>query len=89
MPDKSNTLNIDDETLMDWLVKSIKSVENGRIVIDMGNEPAMQINAAAKRIDIDLLHPELFKLFKISEDEDEDKRGRMDKLKDKLNTAKE
>lgn len=89
MPDKSNTLNIDDETLMDWLVKSIKSVENGRIVIDMGNEPAMQINAAAKRIDIDLLHLELFKLFKISEDEDEDKRGRMDKLKDKLNTAKE
>ena len=89
MVENSAIQNIDNETLMDWLVKSMKSVESGRIMIDMGNEPAMQINAATNRIDIDLMHPELFKLFKITEDEDEDKRGRMDKLKDRLNTAKE
>jgi len=96
MLENSAIQNIDNETIMDWLAKSMKSVESGRIMIDIGNEPAMQINAATNRIDIDLLHPELFKLFKITEDEekekekDEDKReGRMDKLKDKLNTAKE
>ncbi|MFZ0511556.1 MAG: hypothetical protein WAM14_08115 [Candidatus Nitrosopolaris sp.] len=60
---------------------------NGRITINFGNEPAMQINAAINRIDIDLLHPELFKLFKTTEEEDG--RGRMNKIKDKLNTAKE
>lgn len=80
LDDKNNNHHIID--ILDWIVKSMKSV-NGRIAIDMGNEPAMQINAATNRIDIDLLHPELFKFFKVTEDED--KRGRMDKL----NTAKE
>ena len=89
MLENSAIQNIDNEIMMDWLVKSMKSIESGRIMIDMGNEPAMQINAATNRIDIDLMHPELFKLFKITEDEDQDKRGRMDKLKDRLNTAKE
>ena len=47
------------------------------------------------RIDIDILHPELFKIFE-GEDKDKDKedlemqkRGRIDKLKDRLNIAKE
>ena len=41
----------------------------------------MHVNAATNRIDIHLLHRGLFKLFKITEDEekDEDKRGQMDK----------
>ena len=83
LDDKNNNHHIiDNDIILDWIVKSMKSV-NGRIAIDMGNEPAMQINAATNRIDIDLLHPELFKFFKVTEDED--KRGRMDKL----NTAKE
>ncbi|HZI69612.1 MAG TPA: hypothetical protein VFD60_00470 [Nitrososphaeraceae archaeon] len=87
LDDKNNNHHIiDNDIILDWIVKSMKSV-NGRIAIDMGNEPAMQINAAPNRIDIDLLHPELFKFFKVTEDED--KRGRMDKIKVKLNTAKE
>ena len=61
-----------DDTIIDFLVKSLKSVENGIIMIDMRNEPAMQINATTNRIDIDILHPELFKIF---EGEDKDKRG--------------
>jgi len=75
---------------MDWLVKSMKSV-SGTITINAEKEPAIQINARTNRIDIDILRPELFKLFEAVEDDDEadEKReGRMDKLKDKLNTAR-
>ena len=97
MPDSTNTsphldnMDNNDDTIIDFLVKSLKSVENGIIKIDMRNEPAMQINATTNRIDIDILHPELFKIFE-GEDkdkEDHDKRGRIDKLKDRLNTARE
>jgi hypothetical protein len=80
--------NTDNETIMDGLVKLIKSVKTGRIGINMQNEPAVQINAGTNRIDIDILNPEFFKLSKATEDI-EDKRGRMEKLKDKLDTAKE
>ena len=76
---------------MDWLVKSMKSV-SGTLIINMEKEPAIQINASTNRIYIDILRPELFKLFEAVEDDDEadEKReGRMDKLKDKLNIAKE
>jgi hypothetical protein len=65
---------------MDGLVKLIKSVEVGRIDIDMQNELAIQIDAGTNRIDIDILNPEFFKLSKATEDF-EDKRGRMEKLK--------
>ena len=82
--------NPDNVAIMDWLVKSMKSV-SGTITINAEKEPAIQINARTNRIDIDILRPELFKLFEAVEDDDEadEKReGRMDKLKDKLNTAK-
>jgi len=83
--------NPDKIDIMDWLVKSMKSV-SGTITINAEKEPAIQINARTNRIDIDILRPELFKLFEAVEDDDEadEKReGRMDKLKDKLNIAKE
>ena len=69
----------------------MKSV-SGTIIINTEKEPAIQINAGTNRIDIDILRPELFKLFEAVEDydeTDEKREGRMDKLKDKLNTAKE
>jgi hypothetical protein len=90
MVHNNNSDSIDKETIMDWLVKSMKFV-SGKIIINTEKEPAMQINADINRIDIDILQPELFKLFRTVEDEADDKReeGRMDKLKDKLNTAKE
>ena len=80
--------NVYNETIMNRLVKLIKSVKVGRIDIDMQNEPAIQINAGTNRIDIDILNPEFFKLSKATGDF-EDKRGRMEKLKDKLDSAKE
>ena len=83
--------NPDNIVIMDWLVKSMKSV-SGTITINTNKEPAIQINARTNRIDIDILQPELFKLFEAIEDDDqtdEKREGRMDKLKDKLNTAKE
>ena len=83
--------NPDNIAIMDWLVKSMKSV-SGTITINAEKEPAIQINARTNRIDIDILRPEMFKLFKSIEDydeTDEKREGRMDKLKDKLNTAKE
>jgi hypothetical protein len=80
--------NPDNIAIMDWLVKSMKSV-SGTIVINTEKEPAIQINAGTNRIDIDILRPELFKLFEDDDKADEKREGRMDKLKDKLNTAKE
>jgi hypothetical protein len=89
MVHNNNSDSIDKGTIMDWLVKSMKSV-SGRIIINTEKEPAMRIKADTNRIDIDILQPELFKLFRTIEDGADDKReGRMDKLKDKLNTAKE
>ena len=79
--------NPDDIGIMDWLVKSMKSV-SGTITINAEKESAIQINANTNRIDIDILRPELFKLFEDDDEADEKGEGRMDKLKDKLNTAK-
>jgi hypothetical protein len=82
--------NLDNIVIMDWVVKSMKSV-SGTITINTEKEPAIQINARTNRIDIDILRPELFKLFEAVEDDDdadEKREGRMDKLKHKLNTAK-
>ena len=74
---------------MDWLVKSIKSVRSGRIAIDMQNDPAMEIYAIANRIDVDILNPEFLNLPKATEDNEDKREGRIEKLKDKLNIAKE
>lgn len=90
MLDNSNpTDNLDNQTVMDWLVKSIKSVKSGRIAIDMEDEPAMEINATANRIDIDILNPEFLNLPKSTADNEDKREGRIEKLKDKLNIAKE
>jgi hypothetical protein len=81
--------NLDSETVMDWLVKSIKSVQSGRIAINMQNDPAMEIYATANRIDVDILNPEFLNLPKATEDNEDKREGRIEKLKDKLNIAKE
>ena len=48
--------NLDNIVIMDWLVKSMKSV-SGTITINAEKKPAIQINADTKRIDIDILRP--------------------------------
>ena len=45
--------NPDNIVIMDWLVKSMKSV-SGTITINAEKEPAIQINARTNRIDIDM-----------------------------------
>lgn len=91
--------NADNDVVADGLVKSLKSVRSGRIVVDMGNEHAIDVNVdeSTKRISIDIWDPHLFKLFTsaVSEKEedekpeDKDNGGTMDKIKDKLGAAKE
>jgi hypothetical protein len=66
----------------------MKSV-NGKITIHTEKEPAMQIKADKNRIDIDILRPELFKLEADGEAYEKREEGRTDKLKGKLNTARE
>lgn len=85
-----HTNNPDIIVIMDWLVKSMKSV-TGTITINTEKEPAIQINADTNRIDIDILRPELFKLKASKDDDeaDEKREGRTVKLKDKLRSAKE
>src|ERR1700756_3850361 len=83
--------NLDNIVIRDWLVKSMKSL-SGTITINAEKEPAIQINARTNRIDIDILRPELFKLFEAVEDDDEadEKReGRMDKIKELKNSEKD
>jgi len=53
----NNTDNRDKETIMDWLVKSLKLC--GKITIHTGKRAS---NADTNRINIDILRPELFKL---------------------------
>jgi len=83
----NNTDNIDKETIMDWLVKSLKLC--GKITIHTEKESAMQIKADTNRINIDILRPELFKLEADGEAYEKGEEGRMDKLKDKLNATRE
>lgn len=88
--DHEDDNNSAEDYVIDLLVKSMKSIRSGTINVNVENEPAIQINAGTNRIDIDILHPEFLKLFTSSENEDnEDKRGRIEKLKDKLHNAKE
>ena len=83
-----HTNNPDNIAIMDWLVKSMKLV-SGTITINVEKEPTIQINADTNRIEIDILRPELFKPIEDDDESDEKGEGRMDKLKDKLNIAKE
>jgi len=78
----------DNIVIMDWLVKSMKLV-SGTITINVEKEPTIQINADTNRVEIDILRPELFKPIEDDDESDEKREGRIDKSKDKLNTAKE
>ena len=103
MTDNNITNNVDNEDLfLNWIVKSLKSVKGGRVLIDVEDDPAVAINASTNnnRIDIDILNPELFHLFNASkdiensedkeqEDEEQESKGAIDKIKDKFSSIKE
>lgn len=95
--------NVDNEDLFfSWIVKSLKSVKGGRVLIDVQDDPAVAFNASINnnnRIDIDILNPELFHLLNASkdiessegreqEDQEQESKGAMDKIKDKFSSIK-
>ena len=78
----------------DLLVSLMKSVKSGSINLSTKNEePAMQISADINRVNINILHPELLKLIIPGVGNETDninnKKGRIEKFRDKLHTAKE
>lgn len=89
--DNDDTLEARDA---DLLVSLMKPVKSGSISVSTENEePAMRIGANINRIDINILHPEFLKLLIPGEGNETDnihnKKGRIEKFRDKLHTAKE
>jgi hypothetical protein len=102
-----NDLKRERYSLFDAVVGSIKSLKGGNILIEVENRPTIDIRASksneVNKIDIDILDPEVFAMFKSLEVEKDDKRpdseaGKhsdeskdhsVEKIKDKLEMAKE
>lgn len=94
-------------SVVDAVVGSLKSLKGGKILIEVENKPTIDIRASksneVNKIDIDILNPEVFAMFRNLEPEKDEKvidsEGGMqsnesidlsvDKIKDKLEMAKE
>jgi hypothetical protein len=63
-----------DDLLSNLIVGTLHSAKSGKITIAFGDEQAAKIAMAPNRIDVDLLHPDIFRV-------EEDETGLMDKLK--------
>lgn len=102
--DDTKTVNSDSQSkIIDTLVKSLKAVKSGNILIEIENKPTIDISSKIEnninRIDIDLLDPDILGVFKQLELENsnskkevhEEKKGHssLDKIRDKLDVAKE
>ncbi len=101
--------NLEDQrySLVDAVVGSLKSLKGGKILIEVENKPTIDIRASksneVNKIDIDILNPEVFAMFKNLEPEKDEKvveseggnqfnesaDNSVDKIKDKLEMAKE
>jgi len=105
--DYQNDLRKERHSVFDAVVGSIKSLKGGNILIEVENRPTIDIRASksneANKIDIDILDPEVFGMFRnleVEKDEkssdyeagkqfDESKDHPVEKIKDKLEMAKE
>lgn len=94
-------------SVFDAVVGSIKSLKGGNILIEVENRPTIDVRASTSnevnKIDIDILDPEVFGIFRSLEVEkdnqtpdfeqkkqpDESKDKSVEKIKDKLEMAKE
>ncbi len=94
-------------SVFDAVVGSIKSLKGGNILIEVENRPTIDVRASTSneinKIDIDILDPEVFGIFRSLEVEkdnqtpdfeqkkqpDESKDQSVEKIKDKLEMAKE
>ncbi|HKR74578.1 MAG TPA: hypothetical protein VJR94_10775 [Candidatus Nitrosocosmicus sp.] len=105
--DYQNDLRKERHSVFDAVVGSIKSLKGGNILIQVENRPTIDIRASksneTNKIDIDILDPEVFGMFRnldVEKDEkspdseagkqfDESKDHSVEKIKDKLEMAKE
>jgi len=105
--DYQNDLRKERHSVFDAVVGSIKSLKGGNILIEVENRPTIDIRASksneSNKIDIDILDPEVFGMFRnleVEKDEkssdyeagkqfDESKDHSVEKIKDKLEMAKE
>ena len=103
----NDDLRIKRQSVFDAVVGSIKSLKGGNILIEVENRPTIDIRASksneVNKIDIDILDPEVFGMFrnlevekegKTSDSEagkqiEESKDHSVEKIKDKLEMAKE
>lgn len=97
-----NNGNDKESKIIDTLVKSLKSLKSGNILVEIENKPTVDITATFEndinRIDVDLLDPDILGVFKQLEVENSDggvKDGvkksptSFEKIKDKLDVAKD
>lgn len=101
MTEEDNTKSQNEAKIIDTLVKSLKAVRSGNILIEIENRPSIDISARIEnninRIDIDLLNPDILGEFKRlevemtgKEKENElRKESSLNKIKDKLEMAKD
>lgn len=93
--------NNDESKIIDTLVKSLKSLKSGNILVEIENKPTIDISASYEndinRIDVDLLDPDILGILKQLEVENSDEKKdevkksatSFDKIKDKLDIAKD
>ncbi len=102
-----NNLENQRYSVVDAVVGSLKSLKGGKILIEVENKPTIDIRASksneVSKIDIDILNPEVFAMFRNLEPEKDEKvmeseggnqsnestDNSVDKIKDKLEMAKE
>lgn len=97
-----NNGNDKESKIIDTLVRSLKSLKSGNILVEIENKPTVDITATFEndinRIDVDLLDPDILGVFKQLEVENSDggvKDGvkksptSFEKIKDKLDVAKD
>lgn len=92
-----------EESVLDTVVSSLKSLKSGNILIEIENKPTIDITATKtndiNKIDVDILNPEVFGIFRSVEVENnetekdftnkESKNSSVDTIRDKLDMAKE
>jgi len=102
-----NDLKNQRNSVVDAVVGSLKSLKGGKILIEVENKPTIDIRALksneVNKINIDILNPEVFAMFRNLEPEKDEKVAdseggkqsnestdhSVDKIKDKLEMAKE
>ncbi len=90
----------EEDSLVNWMVKSLTTVKSGRVLIGVEDKQAIEIkkDTDADRISIDILNPDIINLAVASKRQentekiiqgDQDNKGTIGKIKDSLKSVKE